>query len=304
MNTTVATSIPAWFGRQSTLSRRLRAYVTLTKPRIMSLLLFTTGAAMFLAADGVPPIRVVLITLLGGALGAGGASAINNFMDRDIDQLMQRTATRPVAAGTISPTEALVFGSSLIAVSFGLLAISINILAAALTLTGALFYIFIYTGWLKRSSVHGVVIGGAAGALPPMVGWAAVRGDLSLLAWLLFATVLIWTPPHFWALSLLIKGDYEAAHVPMLPVVRGEAETRRQILWYSLVLVGFTALLTIAAPFGWLYFSSALVLGGAWLYLALRLLKNGTREAAGGLFHYSLLYLALLFTAMVIDRLV
>ena len=292
---------PAW---RATLSRKLYAYVTLTKPRIMSLLLFTTAAAMFLAAEGLPPVGVLLITLLGGALGAGGASAINNFMDRDIDRLMRRTATRPVAAGDISPVAALVFGMALIAASFALLALTINVLAATLTLAGALFYIFIYTGWLKRSTVHGVVIGGAAGALPPMVGWAAIRGDLSLLAWLLFATVFIWTPPHFWALSLLIKDDYEEAHVPMLPVVRGEEETRRQILWYSLVLVSFTSLMTLVVGFGWFYFVSALGLGGFWLYLALRLLRHGTREEARGLFHYSLLYLALLFLAMVVDRLI
>lgn len=285
-------------------TRTLRAYVTLTKPRIMSLLLLTTAAAMFLAADGVPPIPLLLITLLGGALGAGGASSINNFMDRDIDQLMQRTASRPVAAGAVSPASALIFGVVLIGASFALLAQAVNGLAAALTLVGALFYIFVYTGWLKRSSVHGVVIGGVAGSLPPMVGWAAVSGDLSLVAWLLFATILIWTPPHFWALSLLLKDDYEEAHIPMLPVVRGEEETRRQILWYSVGLVVFTGLVTLLGPFGWFYFGSALWLGGVWIYLALRLLQHGTRSEARILFHYSLLYLALLFTAMVVDRLI
>lgn len=285
------------------LTRKLRAFITLTKPRIMVLLLFTTGAAMFLAADGMPGWSPFLLTMLGGALAAGGASSVNHFMDRDIDQLMHRTAARPVAAGIVSPGAALTFGVALIAAAFVLLALSVNLLAAALALAGALFYIFIYTGWLKRSSVHGVVIGGAAGALPPLVGWAAVRGDLSLLAWLLFATVFIWTPPHFWALSLLIKDDYAEARLPMLPVISGEGETRRQILWYSVALAVFTCLVTLVGPFGWIYFGSALVLSGAFLYFAVRLLQTGGRGEARVLFHYSLLYLALLFTAMVVDRL-
>ena len=302
--TTVPVNASTGAGRPQTWKHHLGAYVALTKPRIMSLLLLTTAAAMFLAADGVPPLPLLLITLLGGALGAGGASSINHFMDRDIDQLMHRTASRPVVAGSVSPASALIFGVTLITASFVLLASTINMLAAALTLAGALFYIFVYTGWLKRSSVHGVVIGGAAGALPPMVGWAAVQGELSLLAWLLFATIFIWTPPHFWALALLIKGDYEDAHIPMLPVVRGEEETRRQILWYSIGLVAFTAIVTMLGPFGWFYLGAALLLGSTWIYMALRLLKHGTRSEARTLFHYSLLYLALLFTAMVVDRLI
>jgi heme o synthase len=304
MSTTVPVNAPVVAVPSRSIRTVLSAYVALTKPRIMSLLLLTTAAAMFLAADGLPPLPLLLITLLGGGLGAGGASSVNHFMDRDIDQLMHRTASRPVAAGAVRPASALLFGIGLIVASFVLLAAQVNLLAAALTLTGALFYIFIYTGWLKRSSVHGVVIGGAAGALPPMVGWAAVQGDLSLLAWLLFATVFIWTPPHFWALSLLIKNDYAEAHIPMLPVVRGEEETRRQILWYSLALVGFTALVTLLGPFGWFYFGATLLLGGTWIYMALRLLQHGTRAEARILFHYSLLYLALLFIAMVVDRLI
>jgi protoheme IX farnesyltransferase len=289
---------------QAAWARTLGAYLALTKPRVMSLLLFTTAAAMVIAAGGMPPLGIFVVTLLGGALAVGGASSINQFMDRDIDQLMARTAARPVATGEVAPAAALVFGVALIIGSFALLSATVNLLAAAFTLAGALFYIFIYTGWLKRSSVHGVVIGGAAGAIPPVVGWAAVRGDVVLLAWLLFATVFIWTPPHFWALSLLIKTDYERAHVPMLPVVRGEDETRRQIVWYSVVLLVFTGLLTLFGPFGWIYLGSALILGSAFVGMALKLLRSASRADARMLFHYSLLYLALLFTAMAIDRIV
>ena len=284
------------------LTDKARAYVRLTKPRIMVLLLVTTAAAMLLAGDGLPPTMIFLITLLGGALGAGGASAINNYMDRDIDRLMLRTASRPVPAGVVSPTAALFFGVALVSLSFLLLALAVNLLAAVLTLTGALFYVFIYTGWLKRSSVHGVVIGGAAGALPPVVGWAAVTGEVSFLAFLLFATFFIWTPPHFWALSLLMKDEYERAHVPMLPVIRGDAETHRQILWYSVALVVFSVLVGVLAPFGAPYFMGALLLGAVWLTFAIKLRVHGTRAEASELFHYSLVYLALLFALMVVDR--
>lgn len=283
---------------------RISAYVALTKPRIMSLLLFTTGAAMLIAARGMPSWSLFVITLLGGALGAGGASSINHFMDRDIDQVMKRTYSRPVATGRVTPIEALLFGIALIVGSFVLLTVKVNLLAALLTLAGALFYIFIYTGWLKRSTVHGVVIGGAAGALPPMVGWAAVQGDLSLTAWLLFATIFIWTPPHFWALSLLIKNEYEEAHIPMLPVIRGEDETRRQIVLYSVGQLAFTVAVGPLGGFGIFYLGSAVVLAGTFLGLAERLRRGKERAQARVLFHYSLLYLAVLFAAMVVDRLV
>lgn len=284
------------------LVEKIGAYVRLTKPRIMVLLLVTTAAAMFLPGDGIPPTSIFLVTLLGGALGAGGASAINNYIDRDIDRLMLRTASRPVPAGAVSPSAALTFGVTLIAGSFALLALTVNLLAAGLTLAGALFYVFVYTGWLKRSSIHGVVIGGAAGAVPPLVGWAAVTGELSLPAFLLFATVFIWTPPHFWALSLVMKGEYEHAQVPMLPVVRGESETQRQIVWYSIALVVFSVVMGLLAPFGAIYLVGATVLGALWLYFATKLRLNGGRAAALELFHYSLVYLALLFAAMVVDR--
>lgn len=283
--------------------RIARAYVSLTKPRIMLLLLITTAGAMLLAADGMPPWTVLIVTLLGGGLGAGGASSINNYIDRDIDRLMGRTAARPVASGQISPAAALRFGVFLLLTSFVLLALTVNLLAALLTLSGALFYIFIYTSWLKRSTVNAVVIGGAAGAIPPLVGWAAITGELSLVAWLLFATIFVWTPPHFWALSLLIKGEYERAQLPMLPVVRGELETRRQILWYSTALIAFSILLATLGPFGRFYLGAATALGAAFLYLAGRLLAEGTRTDARVLFHYSIAYLALLFAAMVVDRL-
>jgi protoheme IX farnesyltransferase len=281
-----------------------RDYITLTKPRIMSLLLLTGACGMFVGAGGVPDPLELGVMLLGLALACGGASALNHVLDRDIDQLMgKRTRARPVAAGRVPPSRALEFGLALSAFSFVLLASFTNVLTAVLALVGNLFYVLVYTRWLKRSTPQNIVIGGAAGAVPPLVGYAAATGDLTVAALLLFAIVFFWTPPHFWALALLIRRDYEAARIPMLPVVRGERETTRQIVLYSLVLVGVTLLPVAWRTFGIVYLASALALGAWFLLLAWRLRAEPTPARAGGLFHYSLAYLALLFVAMALDPL-
>ena len=282
----------------------LRDYVTLTKPRIMSLLLITGACGMFVGAGGVPPLADLGLMLLGLALACGGASALNHVLDADIDKLMgKRTRARPVAAGRVPPSRALEFGLALSALSFVLLASFLNVLTATLALVGNLFYVLVYTRWLKRSTPQNIVIGGAAGAVPPLVGWAAATGNLTLPALLLFAIVFFWTPPHFWALALLIRRDYEAAHIPMLPVVRGESETTRQILLYSVVLVAVTLLPVLWWTLGVVYLVSALALGGWFLLLAWRLRAEPTPARASGLFHYSLAYLALIFVAMALDPL-
>ena len=282
-----------------------RDYVTLTKPRIMSLLLLTGAAGMFVGEKGVPPLADLGVMLVGLALACGGASALNHVMDRDIDRLMgTRTEKRPVASGRVPPARALEFGLALSAGSFVVLASLSNVLTAVLALVGNLFYVLVYTGWLKRSTPQNIVIGGAAGAVPPLVGWAAATGNLSLPAVFLFAVVFLWTPPHFWALALLIRRQYEAARVPMLPVVRGERETTKQIVLYSLVLVAATLLPLAWSMFGLVYAVSAAALGGALLLLAWRLRRETTPAPPALLFHYSLAYLALLFVAMAVDPLV
>ena len=274
-------------------------YVTLTKPRVQLLLLLTTVATMEVA--GSPSLGLILLTLLGGALSAGGAGAVNHWYDRDIDLQMARTATRPVPSGRISPRAALTFGIALAALSFAELSLTVNVLAAVLALSGFLGYVFVYTLWLKRSTPQNIVIGGAAGAVPPLVGWAAVTGSLDPAALYLFAIVFYWTPPHFWALSLLMKDEYAKVNVPMLPVVRGEDETRRQITLYSVLLVAITFLPFAGRLFDGLYAVAAGVLGGVFLWLAARLQRNPDRRAALRLYLFSLLYLALLFAAMVAD---
>jgi protoheme IX farnesyltransferase len=282
-----------------------RDYVTLTKPRIMSLLLVTGLGGMFVGAHGAPSAWLAVVTMTGLALACGGASALNHVIDRDIDKLMgKRTRARPVAAERMPAARALEFGLTLSAFSFVLLASLVNVLTAALALIGNLFYVLVYTRWLKRSTPQNIVIGGAAGAVPPLVGWAAVTGNLALPALWLFLIVFFWTPPHFWALALLIRRDYEAARIPMLPVVRGERETTRQIVLYALVLVAITLVPFLWGPLGLLYFVSALALGGAFVWLALQLRRQTTPRRAALLFHYSLLYLALLFVAMAVDPLV
>ena len=278
-----------------------RDYVTLTKPRIMSLLLLTGGAGMFVGSGGVPPLGAFFAMLGGLALACGGASALNHVIDRDIDRLMgKRTERRPVAAGRIAPSRALEFGLALSALSFVLLSALVNPLTAALALVGNLFYVLVYTRWLKRWTPQNIVIGGAAGAVPPLVGYAAATGTLGLPALFLFLIVFVWTPPHFWALALLIRREYEAARVPMLPVVRGERATTRQILLYTAALVA----LTLVPVFGWLYLGAAAALGAGFLWLAWRLRAEVTPRRAALTFHYSLAYLALLFVAMALDPLV
>ena len=279
-----------------------RDYVTLTKPRIMSLLLLTGAAGMFVGEGGVPPLTDLAIMLAGLALACGGASALNHVLDRDIDRLMgSRTERRPVAAGRVPPARALEFGVALSALSFVLLATLANPLTALLALAGNLFYVLVYTGWLKRSTPQNIVIGGAAGAVPPLVGWAAATGNLTLPALFLFLVVFVWTPPHFWALALLLRRQYEAARIPMLPVVRGARETTRQILVYTVGLVALTVAPLAWGMFGWIYLAAALALGGAFLALAWLLRREPTTGRAALLFHYSLVYLALLFVAMATD---
>ena len=280
-----------------------RDYVTLTKPRIMSLLLVTGAAGMFVGAQGVPPLGLFVAAMVGLALACGGASALNHLLDRDIDRLMgKRTEKRPVAAGRVPPARALEFGLVLSALSFVLLASVVNVFAAALALVGGLFYVLVYTRWLKRTTSQNIVIGGAAGAVPPLVGYAAATGNLALPALWLFLIVFLWTPPHFWALALLLKESYAAAKVPMLPVVRGESETTRQIVVYSVVLVAFT--LVVGFWFGPVYVAAAALLGGLFLWLAWQLRREPSRRRAGLLFHYSLLYLALLFVAAAVNPVV
>jgi heme o synthase len=279
-----------------------RDYLTLTKPRIMSLLLVTGAGGMFVGAQGAPALWLFLVTMLGLALACGGASALNHVLDRDIDAVMgSRTRERPVASGRIAPEQALEFGLFLSALSFALLASAVNVLTAVLALAGNAFYVVVYTRWLKRSTPQNIVIGGAAGAVPPLVGYAAATGSLALPALWLFLIVFLWTPPHFWALALLIKNAYAAAGVPMLPVVRGERETARQILLYSISLVAFTV--AVGYWLGPLYTVCAIVLGAVFVALAVLLRRELSRARALALFHYSLAYLALLFVAAAVDPL-
>lgn len=276
-------------------------YLKLTKPRVISLLLVTTAAAMFVAAQGVPDGWLLLWTMVGGYLAAGGAGAINHYVDRDIDAYMGRTTGRPVVAGRVPPARALAFGIVLGALSALVLGVFANWLAAVLALAGLAIYVGVYTLWLKRRTFHNIVIGGSAGAVPPLVGWAAVTGELGLQAWILFAIIFFWTPPHFWALALILKRDYTAAGVPMLPVVRGDHETKRQVLLWSLVMTAVSLLPVASGAAGIVYFVSALGLGGIFCILAALMLRGQGLSWARATFHYSLLYLALLFVALVID---
>jgi protoheme IX farnesyltransferase len=277
----------------------VRDYVTLTKPKVQSLLLLTTVTTMYIAGD--PSLGLVLVTLIGGSLSAGGAGAVNHWYDRDIDAAMARTADRPVPSGRVAPTHALIFGCTLALLAVVVLWIGANPLAAALSFSGFLGYVFVYTLWLKRRTPQNIVIGGAAGAVPPLVAWAAVTGELSGLAFYLFFIVFFWTPPHFWALSLLMKGEYERVGVPMLPVVRGEAETRRQILLYSVLLYMVTQLPFSAGGFGVIYLVASLALNAMFIAGAVRLYRNPERRNALRLYLFSLLYLALLFGSMLLD---
>ncbi|MEA2335061.1 MAG: heme o synthase [Solirubrobacteraceae bacterium] len=274
-------------------------YVELTKPKVQSLLLLTTIATMYVAGDPSP--LLVFLTCLGGYLSAGGAGAVNHWFDRDIDAQMARTATRPIPSGRVAPRAALAFGCTLAALSLLELSLAVNPLAAALSFSGFLGYVFVYTVWLKRRTPQNIVIGGAAGAVPPLVGWAAVTGSVSFTAVILFSIVFFWTPPHFWALSLLMKGEYEKVGVPMLPVVRGERETRRQILLYSVLLYMVTQLPFSAGRFGPIYLVASLALNAVFIGYAVRLFRKPERRNALSLYLFSLLYLALLFGAMLLD---
>src|SRR5688500_3366203 len=277
----------------------IRDYLTLTKPKVQSLLLFTTVTTMYVAGD--PSLGLVVLTCLGGALSAGGAGAVNHWFDRDLDAIMSRTADRPVASGRVSPRAALVYGIGLGTAAVVLLSLTVNPLAAALSASGFLGYVFVYTVWLKRTTPQNIVIGGAAGAVPPLVAWAAVTGGLSGTALYLFAIVFFWTPPHFWALSLLMKDEYAKVGVPMLPVVRGEEETRRQILLYTILLYAVTQLPFCAGAFGLTYLAISVVLGGVFIAGAVLLCRRADRRTALRLYLYSLAYLAALFAAMVVD---
>ena len=288
--------------RASTASgaRQLAAdYLELTKPKVQSLLLLTTVTTMEVA--GSPSVSKIALTCLGGYLSAGGAGAVNHYYDRDIDARMRRTASRPIPAGRIAPRSALSFGIVLAALSFALLSLTVNVLAASLALGGFIGYVGVYTVWLKRRTPQNIVIGGAAGAVPPLVGWAATRGSIAWTAVYLFAIVFYWTPPHFWALSLLMKDEYAKVGIPMMPVVRGERETRRQILLYTLLLYAISQLPFCAGEFGGIYLVSSMALGLAFIAGALWLYRRADRRAALWLYLFSLLYLALLFGAMVAD---
>lgn len=278
------------------------AYINLMKPHVTVLLLGTTLAAMVVAAGGFPTAGIILATLLGGAMAAGSANAINCYWDRDIDQIMSRTKSRALPAGRVPPTRALIFGIFLAIGSFAILAGFVNLLSALLALSAILFYVLVYTMWLKRTTPQNIVIGGAAGAVPVLVGWAAVTGSINLTAVWMFLVIFLWTPPHFWALSLLLKQDYARAEVPMMPVVMGERETHKQIILYTLLLLAATLVLFATHAMGFLYLASAVLLGSWLLVLAIRTAYQKTLKSARTLFWFSNYYLALIFTAMVVDR--
>jgi protoheme IX farnesyltransferase len=286
---------------RTSLSARIGAYVALTKPRIIELLLITTLPTMIVAQRGLPPVWLMAATLLGGALAAGGANAINMYIDRDIDKLMQRTSKRPLVTGAMAPTSALIFAIALEAIAFVELWAWVNLLSGVLAISATLFYVFVYTLWLKRTSSQNIVIGGAAGAVPVLVGWAAVTNSLSWTPVVMFAIIFFWTPPHFWALAVKYKDDYRAANVPMLPAVATFKRTARQILVYSVILVGVSLVLALVGRLGAIYVVSASVLGVMFVALAIRLLRRATPKAAMQLFSYSITYLTLLFVLMAVD---
>jgi protoheme IX farnesyltransferase len=286
------------------LRQTLSSYINLMKPHVTVLLLGTTVAAMAIADRGLPSLGLVLATLLGGAMAAGSANSLNCYIDRDIDQIMGRTQRRSLPSGKVSPQNALVFGLALGIGSFIVLAVFVNLLSASLALGANLFYVVIYTMGLKRTSPQNIVIGGAAGAVPVLVGWAAATNSITLAAIWLFAIIIFWTPPHFWALSLLIQKDYEKANIPMLPVVMGERETQKQILLYSFLLLAVTLVLFAMHAMGYIYLVAAVGLGGVMIYMAIRLVLDKTKKWARTLFWYSNCYLAAIFAVMVVDRVI
>jgi heme o synthase len=287
--------------RRPTVAAQVGAYVALTKPRIIELLLVTTLPTMIVAKRGIPSVGLMAATLLGGTLAAGGANAINMYVDRDIDKVMHRTRNRPLVTGAMAPRDALLFAVSLEVLAFAELWAWVNLLSAVLAVSATLFYVFVYTLWLKRRSSQNIVIGGAAGAVPVLVGWAAVTDHLAWSPVVLFAIIFLWTPPHFWALAFKYKEDYQAAEVPMLPAVATFARTAREILVYSVLLVGVTLLLAPVASLGVIYVASASLLGLLFVGLAARLRWRATPKAAMQLFSYSITYLTLLFVLMAVD---
>ena len=292
---TTATSAPTW-------RTTVAAYVNLMKPHVTVLLLGTTLAAMVVAAGTFPPVGLVVATLVGGALAAGSANAINCYWDRDIDAVMSRTRSRTLPSHRVPETHALIFGITLGVASFALFAVFVNLLSAALAVAAILFYVLVYTMWLKRTTPQNIVIGGAAGAVPVLIGWAAVTGSVGLPAVWMFMVIFLWTPPHFWALSLVLKQDYARASVPMLPVVMGERETHKQIILYTLLLLAATLVLFATQAMGYLYLAAAVLLGSGLLVLAVLLARQKTLRSARTLFWFSNYYLALIFAAMVVDR--
>ena len=288
----------------ASLRDKVAAYVALTKPRIIELLLVTTVPSMIVAARGFPSMRLVLFTLLGGTLGAGGANAINCYVDRDIDELMPRTRKRPLPMHRIAPRNALLFGIALGVIAFLQLWATVNLIAAALTIAALLFYVFVYTIGMKRSTPQNIVIGGAAGAVPAMVGWAAVTGTVELPALVLFGIIFYWTPPHFWALSMRYERDYAAAGVPMMPVVYGRKETAKHMVLYCFMLFAMCLAFFGIAQMGLLYLGAALVLNAAFIWWAFKVYRNPSARRAWGMFRLSIYYLALLFLSMALDQLV
>lgn len=281
--------------------QRAKDFFILSKPLIVTLLLVTTYGGLVAGGKAWPSASLALWTLLGGALAAGGSSALNQYIDRELDKNMQRTSKRPLADGRLTPAEGLSYGLALCLLSYYLMAGFVNLLAALLSLAGIFYYVFFYSVWLKKATVQNIVIGGGAGAIPPMVGWAAATGELSLGAWILFAIIFMWTPPHFWALAIVRMKDYERAGVPMLPVVQGEEKTRRQILIYTVELIIVTLLLPLFNLAGTIYLISALVLGGLLLYAAWRVFREGGNKVAWMMYRWSSMYLAFIFLALMID---
>jgi protoheme IX farnesyltransferase len=287
----------------------LRGYVALTKPRIIELLLVTTIPTMVVAAKGIPGLWLMVATLAGGTLAAGGANTFNMVIDRDIDAIMERTKKRPLVTGVMTPRAATIFAIALELAAFGALAIWVNMLSAYLAMAATAFYVFVYTIWLKRRSKQNIVIGGAAGAVPVLIGWSAVTNSLTWTPVLLFLVIFIWTPPHFWALAVRYRDDYEAAHVPMMPVVASLRRTTLEILVYSVIMWALTVLVGPVAHLGWIYAVSALVLGALFTFYALRLYRHARNDKADvgeamRLFHFSITYLTALFVLMAVDVLV
>lgn len=295
--------VPTTLSTRASLRETVTAYIMLTKPVIVALLLTTTLGGMLIAAHGLPPLSVLLLTLLGGACSAGGANALNSYIDRNTDKQMGRTSRRPLPSGKISPRNALIFALSLCIASVLILGLGVNWLAATLSTAGIVYYAYVYTVLLKRMTPQNIVIGGGAGAIPPLVGWAAVTNELSLLPLYLFAIILLWTPPHTWALMMLLDKDYRKVSIPMLPTAWGDLEARRHIILYSVLLVLVTIMPFLFRGLSWIYLIGALLLGGYFLLLATRLwfAKGETKPLAKKLYHYSNGYLALLFALMVVD---